>query len=96
MPRYLIEREFPEDLDVPLNAWGAERCRRIVEANLEEGVTWLASYIDRDLRRAFCLYEGPTPEAIRAASGRNHLPVTRISEVRVFEPEPPSARPTAL
>lgn len=96
MPRYLIEREIPEGLDTPLNDGGAEQCRDIVEANLEEDVTWLVSYVDRELRRAFCLYEAPTPEAIRAASGRNGLPVTRITEVRVLEPDLASVRLTML
>jgi hypothetical protein len=96
MPRYLIEREFPAELDIPLTEWGAEQCRGIVEANLEEGVTWLVSYVDRAEQRTFCLYEGPTPEAIRAAAARSHLPVTRITEVRVLEPFAPILRLTPL
>ena len=98
MPRYLIEREFAAapGLDIPLDRWGAEQCRGIVEANLEEGVTWIVSYIDRARRRTFCLYDGPTPEAIRAAAGRSHLPITRITEVRVLEPFAPSPRLMAL
>ena len=96
MPRYLIEREFPARLDIPLNQWGAEQCRSIVEANLEEGVTWIVSYVDWESQRTYCLYDGPTPEAIRAAAGRSHLPITRITEVRVLEPFAPTLRLTSL
>src|SRR5262245_39927869 len=66
MPRYLIEREWPAGFSSAPAEWGEERCREIVDANLEEGVTWIVSYLDRALQRAFCLYESPTPEAIRA------------------------------
>lgn len=88
MPRYLIEREFPTGCEIAPREWGAT----VVEVNLDEGVTWIVSYVDRALQRAFCLYEGPTPEAIRAASGRNGLPITRITEVQVLEPKAPARR----
>ncbi|HEY1282854.1 MAG TPA: DUF4242 domain-containing protein [Steroidobacteraceae bacterium] len=87
MPRYLIEREFPAGCDVTANGWSVEQSREVTDANVEEGVTWIVSYVDRALQRTFCLYEAPTPEAIRAASGRNGLPIKRITEVRVVEPD---------
>lgn len=86
MPRYLVERDFPDGLTVPMNEAGATLCRGIVEANLEEGVTWIVSYVGPGRRHTWCLYDGPTPEAIRAAAARSHLPITRITEVRVLEP----------
>ena len=33
-----------------------------------------------------CVYEGPEPEAIRAAAELNDLPVDRITQVRVLDP----------
>jgi hypothetical protein len=43
----------------------------------------------------FCVYDGPSPEAIRRAAEANQLPVYRITEVRVLDPtstaEPPDA-----
>jgi hypothetical protein len=33
-----------------------------------------------------CLYEAPSPEAIRKAARANRLPVDRISQVRVLDP----------
>jgi hypothetical protein len=37
-------------------------------------------------QRTFCVYDGPTPEAIRAVADRNGLPVDRIEDVRVLDP----------
>jgi hypothetical protein len=36
--------------------------------------------------KSFCIYEAPTPEAIRKTAVRNDLPVDRITEVRVLDP----------
>jgi hypothetical protein len=33
-----------------------------------------------------CLYEAPSPEAIRNAARQNGLPVDRITKVRVLDP----------
>jgi Nickel responsive protein SCO4226-like len=86
MPRYLIERDFPEGLQIPVNEAGARLCAAVIENNCEAGVTWVQSYVTPDRRRSFCIYDGPTPEAVRRASSRNKLPITRITEVRVLDP----------
>jgi hypothetical protein len=86
MPRYIIEREFPDGLNLPVSEAGAEHCRKVVERNAEFGVTWLHSYATADRKRTFCVYDGPSPEAIRRAANCNQLPVTKISEVRVLDP----------
>lgn len=86
MPRYLVERDFPDGLAIPMNDAGAGLRRGIIEANQEEGVTWIVSYVAPGRHHTYCLYDGPTPEAIRAAAARCHLPITRITEVRVLEP----------
>lgn len=86
MPRYLIERTFPESLALPADAQGAAACKAVVAVNDEERVTWLHSYVTPDRKRTYCLYDGPTPEAIRRVAERNGLPVDRVSEVRVLDP----------
>jgi Protein of unknown function (DUF4242) len=58
----------------------------VVEVNATQGVTWIHSYVTGDRSKTFCVYDGPNPEAIRAAAQRNGLPVDRISEVRVLDP----------
>jgi len=86
MPRYVVQRSFPEGLQIPIDSEGAELCRRVVERNAEEGVTWVHSYVSADTRTTFCIYDAPTPEAIRNTAARNELPVDRITQVRVLDP----------
>jgi hypothetical protein len=86
MPRYLIERTFPDGLGIPASPEGAEACHALVERNLEGAVTWLHSYVSADEKTTFCVYEAPSPEAIRNAAARSRLPVDRITQVRVLDP----------
>lgn len=78
MPRYLVERIFSGSPDVPVDA--------VIERNADDGVTWFHSYVDEDSGTMLCLYEAPSPEAIRAAARHNGLPVDRIIKVRVLDP----------
>ena len=86
MPRYLVERTFPDGLAIPMTAVGARICRTVVAKNAEDGVTWVHSYVNPDRTKTFCIYDGPTPEAIRKAAQRNELPVDSITEVSVLDP----------
>jgi hypothetical protein len=86
MPRYLVERSFPEGLRIPIDAEGEKACLGVVAGNAEQGVTWVHSYVSADKRRTFCIYDAPTPEAVRKAAARNRLPVDAITEVRVLDP----------
>jgi hypothetical protein len=86
MPRYLVEREFPNGLQIPVAEAGANACLAVVETNLTEQVSWLHSYVSADKKKTFCVYDGPSPEAIRRAATRIKLPVQRITEVRVLDP----------
>lgn len=86
MPRYIVERAFPEGLDLPTNEAGDRLCRTIVNTNAEEGVTWVHSYVSRDRSLSFCVYDAPSPEAIREVGKRNQLPVGSITEVSVLDP----------
>ena len=86
MPRYVVERTFPQGLAVPGGAEGAAVCDAVVERNADEGVTWVHSYVSDDGRKTFCVYDAPNPEAIRKTASRNELPVDRITQVRVLDP----------
>ena len=86
MPRYVVERTFPEGLKIPMNDEGAEMCRTAILNNSEELVTWIHSYISEDGKNSYCAYDAPSPEAIRRAARRNNLPVGRITQVRVLDP----------
>jgi hypothetical protein len=86
MPRYLIERTFPDGLNLPSDPQRAQACAEVVATNAREGVTWVQSYVTPDRRKTYCIYDAPTPEAIRTTASTNGLPVDRISEVRVLDP----------
>jgi len=86
MPRYIVERTFPDGLRIPVNEQGAQACAGVVENNARSGVTWVHSYVSDDLRKTFCVYDAPTPEAIRETARCNNLPVDSITAVGVLDP----------
>jgi hypothetical protein len=86
MPRYMVERIFRDGLGVSSDAAGATTCRTVIDNNAEDGVTWVHSYVSEDRKRTWCIYDGPSPEAIRRAAERNQLPIESISTVRVLDP----------
>lgn len=76
MPLYLIERRFADQLDL-----GPGDVDVIEEANADESVRWLFSFLTADRRQTYCLYEAPSPDALRAAARRANLPADVIVEV---------------
>jgi len=86
MPRYLVERTFPDGLHIPVDDRGGATVRSVVECNAAEGVTWVHSYVSEDKTRTFCVYDAPDQGAIRATAERNGLPVDLITEVTVLDP----------
>jgi hypothetical protein len=85
MPRYLIERTFHETLSLPGPEQGENARLAFIENNSHVGVTWIHSYVSPDRKKSFCIYDAPTPEALRRAAQRNDLPVDRITEVQVLD-----------
>ena len=45
-----------------------------------------AFYVTGDKKKTFCIYDVPSPEAIRKAAQRNNLPVDSITPVTVSDP----------
>lgn len=86
MPRYLVERTFPEGLNIPQGAPMAETLLKVVAVNAQSQVTWVHSFISPDKKKSFCIYDGPNPEAIRRTASQNGLPVDHITEVSVLDP----------
>jgi hypothetical protein len=86
MPRYIVERTFPEGLGLPTGDDGAAICMTVVERNADVGVTWVHSYVSADKAKTFCVYDAPGAEAIRKAADLNDLPVGAVSRVRVLDP----------
>ena len=86
MPRFMVERSFPDGLKIPATAEGAQACLSVVGTNAKSGVTWVHTYVTEDKKKTFCVYDGPNPESIRRAASDNGLPVDRITEVKVLDP----------
>ena len=86
MPRYMVERTFTEGLEIPTNTDGLGVCLNVVGNNTTEMVTWVQSFVTSDHGKTFCIYDGPTPEAIRRAAGLNSLPVDSIHQISVLDP----------
>lgn len=84
MPRYLIERTFADKPKLPAN--GEKDRVSFINNNSECYATWLYSFISDDRKKSYCIYEAPTPEAVRKAAARNNLPVDKITEVRMVDP----------
>ena len=86
MPRYVVQREFADGLNVPIDDFGARACLAVVDSNMADQVTWVHSYVSSDKKKTFCVYDAPSPEAIRRTANRNMLPLESITEVRVLDP----------
>ncbi|HEY8597330.1 MAG TPA: DUF4242 domain-containing protein [Thermomicrobiales bacterium] len=86
MPRYMVERTFPDGLGLPISEEGETAARGIIGCNADVAVTWIHSYVSEDKQKTFCIYDGPNPEAIRQAAERNGLPVDQITKVAVLDP----------
>ena len=86
MPRYVVERSFPDGLRIPTTPEGAEAMQGVVEKNAAEGATWVTSFVSSDATRTYCVYDAPSAEAIRLAAAVNGLPADLITEVNVLDP----------
>ena len=86
MPRYIVERTFPDGLEIPTSEEGAKTCLGVIQNNAEEQVTWVTSYVTTDKTKTFCVYDGPSPDSIHRAAAANGLPIDALGEVRVLDP----------
>ncbi|MCV7101717.1 DUF4242 domain-containing protein [Mycobacterium palustre] len=76
MPIFMVERTFAEELEPNFEI--ADGINRI---NDQVGVRWLYSFLSADKRKTYCLYEAPSPEAIRTAAARAGLPADVVIEM---------------
>ena len=76
MPIFMVERNFAEELEPNFEL--ADGINRI---NDQEGVRWMYSFLSADKRKTYCLYEAPSPEAIRTAAARAGLPADVVVQV---------------
>ena len=86
MHRFVVERTFPNGLEIPINKEGQNMCLNVVLNNSEEQVTWVHSYVTMDKKKTFCIYDAPSADAIKRVAELNGLPVDNIIEVSVLDP----------
>jgi hypothetical protein len=76
VPVFMIERRFADEFEA-----SAEDVDGVNRINDEEGVRWLYSFLAADKRKTYCLYEAPSPDAIRRAAARAGIPADIVVEV---------------
>ncbi|MGH8397517.1 MAG: DUF4242 domain-containing protein [Gammaproteobacteria bacterium] len=80
MHRYLIKRTFPAGA---LDGLDLATKNKVNATNAKYHVKWVESYATADKNMTFCIYEGPSEQAIRDAAKANGLPVDEIFQVPV-------------
>lgn len=82
MPRYMVERHLPGFTSSQLAA-AAASARKTTAEMTKEGVPvrYLRSTFVPSENRCFCLFDGPSVEAVKQANERAGLPHERIIEV---------------
>jgi hypothetical protein len=86
MPRYIVQRSFDNGRENPIANGDADTRRTFVRRNAELGVSWFHSYVSDDGKTTFCIYDAPTPDALRATAAANDLPIDRITPVSLVDP----------
>ncbi len=81
MPRYIIERNFAEKLEID-----DEAKKNIKQINDTEGVEWIFSFLSADKRKTYCLYEAPDEDSLRRAAERLNIPADVITPVDRIDP----------
>ena len=76
--RYLIERTFPPGA---LDGVDAAAKKKVNENNATLDVTWEKSYANADKTKLYCVYDGPSENAVREAAKLNGLPVDNVTEI---------------
>ena len=81
MPRFVIERNFAEKLEL-----SDDDKFGIKQINDAEGVEWIFSFLSADKRKTYCLYEAPDADSIRRAAERLNIPADVITPVDQVDP----------
>jgi hypothetical protein len=76
--RYLIERTFPAGA---LDGVDAAVKQKVNANNKSLDVNWEKSYANADKTKTYCVYTGPSENAVREAARLNGLPVDVVTEI---------------
>ena len=80
MRRFMVVRTFPAGALAGLDAAGK---KEVNTTNSSKAVRWVYSYANADKTKTFCIYEGPSEQAIRDAASANKIPVDYVVEIPV-------------
>lgn len=78
--RYLVERTFPAGAIDSITS--ADKAK-VNATNSKFGVEWVTSYATDDKTKTYCIYEGPSADAIREAAKANGMNANTVTEVPV-------------
>lgn len=76
--RYLIERTFPAGA---IDGVDAAAKQKVNSNNKSLQVNWEKSYATADKTKTYCVYTGPSEDAVRNAAKLNGLPVDVVTEI---------------
>src|SRR6187397_2582559 len=76
--RYLVERTFPAGA---LDGVDAAAKQKVNANNSTLGVAWEKSYANSNKTKLYCVYDGPSENAVREAAKINGLPVDVVIEI---------------
>jgi hypothetical protein len=76
--RYLIERTFPAGA---IDGVDAATKQKVNSNNKTLDVNWEKSYANADKTKTYCVYTGPSEDAVRKAAKLNGLPVDVVTEI---------------
>jgi hypothetical protein len=83
MPRYVVEREFPEPLT---HEQHAEVGKRLDECLPQHGAVWLGSLLSEDGLRMICEFEAPAAENVKDANRSAGAAFKRVWKAEKFTP----------
>ena len=80
MPRFIIERTFPQPpTEEEIAAVGA----RVLAVNDQLGITWVKSYYSAKDGKSYCEYEAPNAEAIFEAARQAEIPADAVYPIDI-------------
>jgi hypothetical protein len=87
--RYLVERTFPEGA---LEGVDAAAKAKVNANNKTLGVGWEKSYTNANMTKTYCIYTGPSENAVREAARINGMGADSVTEIPFgFKAEPAGA-----
>ncbi len=78
--RFIVVRSFPAGV---IDGVDAAAKKQINATNASFNVKWVESFANADKTRTYCVYDGPSEQAVRDAAKANKISVDDITEVPV-------------